>query len=530
MSIVAAVLMLAGANGAAAAPKAGRVAVRVVPVFPAERYALRGAVGSMVPASGSTVSRATALVSLTHGKVENALLGGKPTGRALISLGGPPAPVTIYVALPPPGKHHNLERFPIAVVGGGYRGLLLSSSTRIPGLVSVADVAPTARSLERGEEPILTSRRSDNAPAELARINARLEAAHFARRKSIRVMIGLVFGFAALAWVLRSRLFARASLLAIPAMVLGSTIASALHVEHDVQLWSGAIALGLTLPLALAARSWQLLGLALAALLGTYALFLGFWSSTVSLAAIGPHPEGGGRFYGLTNQVETLLLAPSLVLGALVALPLLPVVALAALLIVGSSRLGADGGGLIVYAAGFATLALLGARRRITVARIAFAAAAVGAVGLALVGLDALTGGSSHVTHAVGGGPGNLVSDLGHRLHLSWRGIVNKRDHLEIALVSLATLVVLALLRPRSRTLDALLVALAVSLLVNDSGFDVLRFGALSAIAVFTWSRVDAADDPRSRFVTPLPTRASGRSRRSRAHPSRMSLRFAVRQ
>jgi hypothetical protein len=45
-------------------------------------------------------------------------------------------------------------------------------------------------------------------------------------------------------------------------------------------------------------------------------------------------------------------------------------------------------------------------------------------------------------------------------------------------------------LRPRSRTLDAFLVALVVSLLVNDSGFDILRFGALAGVAVFTWSRV----------------------------------------
>jgi hypothetical protein len=82
-----------------------------------------------------------------------------------------------------------------------------------------------------------------------------------------------------------------------------------------------------------------------------------------------------------------------------------------------------------------------------------------------------------------------VLTDLGHRLHLSWRGIVNKTDHLEIALVSLLTLVVLSVLRPRSRTVDALLVALGVSLAVNDSGFDILRFGALVAIAVFTWSR-----------------------------------------
>jgi hypothetical protein len=215
------------ASNAAAAPQ---VAVRVVPVFPPKLYAPRGAVGSMVPASGSTVSRATALASLTRGKLENALLGGKPKGKPLISLGGPPAPVTIYVALPPAGKHHNLDRFPIAIVGGGYHGLLLSSSTRVPGLVSIADVAPTVRSLEQGEKPILTSRRARDAPTQLEQMNARLNAAHFARKLSTRVLIGLVFGFAALAWLLRSPFFGRAALLAIPAMVLASTIASALHV------------------------------------------------------------------------------------------------------------------------------------------------------------------------------------------------------------------------------------------------------------------------------------------------------------
>jgi hypothetical protein len=347
------------------------------------------------------------------------------------------------------------------------------------------------RALERGEEPVLRSRAASNAPAEVRSLTRRLDAAHFARRRSTRVLIALVFACAGLAWAVRSPLLARASLLAIPAMVLASTIAAALHVEHAIPWWSGAIALGLTLPLALLGRTKATFALALAAPLAAYAYFLGASSTTVSLAALGPHPEGGGRYFGLTNQIETLLLAPAITLAALVELPLLAAVAAASLVVVGWSRLGADGGGLIVYAAGFAALALLRTRARMTPVRAAVAAAAVVAVGLALVGLDALTGGSSHVTHAVGGGPGSLVSDLGHRLHLSWRGIVNKTDHLEIAVVSLATLVVLAVLRPRSRTLDALLVALAVSLLVNDSGFDVLRFGALVGVAVFTWAAVE---------------------------------------
>jgi mono/diheme cytochrome c family protein len=411
----------------------------------------------------------------------------------VIRLGGPPAPVTVYLALPRRGRHHNFARYPIAIVGDGYHGLLRSSSTRIPGLVSIADVAPTVRSLRRGERPILTSRPAADAVAEVGTLNRRLDAAHFARRKSTRVLIALVFGAAALAWALRSVLFARVALLLVPAMVLGSTIASALHVEHSIRWWSGGIALALALPLALAATTGARLALALAALLCTYGIFLGAASSAVSLAALGPHPEGGGRYFGMTNQIETLLLAPALALGSLVVLPLLPVVAVASLVVVGWSRLGADGGGLIVYAAGFATIGLLRARRSLTPARAAVAAAAVVAVAVALVGLDALTGGSSHVTHAVGGGPGKVTSDLGHRLHLSWRGIADKMDHLEISLLAVATLVALAALRPRSRALDALLVALAVSLLVNDSGFDILRFGALVAVALFTWSRVTRA-------------------------------------
>jgi hypothetical protein len=486
--MVASALLLACGN-AAAAPREQRVAVRVVPVFPLARYADRGAVGTMVPASGSTVSRETALASLLRGKLENSLLGGKPSGKPLITLGGPPAPVTVFVALPPPGEHHNLDRYPIAVVDGGYRGLLLSSATRIPGLVSIADIAPSVRALERGEDPILTSRAADDAPGEVAETNARLDAAHHARKKSTRVMIFLVFGFAALAWLLRSPLAGRAALLAVPATVLGSTIASTLHVVHSIPLWTGVIAAGLTVPLAVAARSRAALAVALAVLLGAYAVFLGVSRETVSLAALGPHPEGGGRFYGMTNQIETLLLAPALALGSLVTLPLLAPVVVASLAVVAWSRLGADGGGLIVYAAGFAALALFRTHVRLTPVRAALAGAAVIGLGLALVGLDALSGGSSHVTHAVGDGPGALFSDLGHRLHLSWSGIVNKSDHLAIALLSLATLIAVAALRPRSRTLDALLVALTVSLLVNDSGFDVLRFGALVAIAVLTWSR-----------------------------------------
>jgi hypothetical protein len=48
-------------------------------------------------------------------------------------------------------------------------------------------------------------------------------------------------------------------------------------------------------------------------------------------------------------------------------------------------------------------------------------------------------------------------------------------------------LVWIALRRPRFATVDAVLVALAVSLLVNDSPRDVVAYGALSCAALRFW-------------------------------------------
>ena len=55
--------------------------------------------------------------------------------------------------------------------------------------------------------------------------------------------------------------------------------------------------------------------IAATAFLVAFLVVLAASPETDSLAAIGPHPDGGGRFYGVTNQVETLLLAPALAAG-----------------------------------------------------------------------------------------------------------------------------------------------------------------------------------------------------------------------
>src|SRR6185503_13102277 len=120
---------------------------------------------------------------------------------------------------------------------------------------------------------------------------------------------------------------------------------------------------------------------------------------------------------------ETLLLPPALVLGALAGTALLPLVGLVLAAGIATSRIGADGGGLVVYLAGFLVLWLR--LRHLPARRAALATAAAAGAALLLVGIDAATGGSSHVTKAVGGGPGTLFGDLGHRLHVSAAGVAH---------------------------------------------------------------------------------------------------------
>ena len=84
------------------------------------------------------MTRQSALNTLLTGEVESSLLGGAPAGTPLIELGVGPPP-DILVVLPPAGRSEN-DRYPIAVTPGP-RGVLTSTSTRIDGLVSLADVA-----------------------------------------------------------------------------------------------------------------------------------------------------------------------------------------------------------------------------------------------------------------------------------------------------------------------------------------------------------------------------------------------------
>ena len=490
MALIVALGILLTAPFPAAAAPSEPAAVMVAPASSSVFRSAQAAHGLLVVGEGATVSRRGALASLVRGEMGNAIVdGGLPGGEPLIRLSRRPARVTFYVVLPPPGKHHNVTRYPIAVTGPGYRGLLTDTSTRLSGLVSIADVALSARALARGERPRIRSEDDPNPLARLARLDRRLDRSHDSRTAGTLVLVGLVLALSVVALATRLRAAARGAFLAPSACIAAAVALSAAGV---VTPWvavlgvalagaGGALASGALLPPRIP------LALAIAALFGF--LFAVMWAEPAwnTLAVIGPHPDGGGRFYGVTNQVETLLLPPALALGALVGAAALPAVALVTAAGIAASRVGADGGGLVVFLGGF--LVLWFRLFRVPVLRAAAATGVAAGAAVLLVGIDAATGGSSHVTDAVGDGPGSLLGDLGHRLHLSAAAIGATWHAALLFALGITALVLLALRTPRVALLDAYLVALLLSFLVNDTPVDVAGYGALAALGLWLFAR-----------------------------------------
>jgi hypothetical protein len=430
-----------------------------------------GAVGLLIAGRGKTVSRSQA----------SKVLAKVPKARC-------PCPITIYLTLPR-GQEHNVRRFRIAIVGGGYHWLLVSDRTRIPGLVSIYDIAPTVEALDRGETPPVTSRTDPDPEATLRQLDRRLADAHDSRGPAAYVVFGLGALFALLALLLRSAFWGRAAILVGPVVLAAALGLSALEITRPRTVGLTLLGLvGVGAP-ALAALTRPRLAFAgaLLSIFVVYAAVLAFSPETSSLAAFGPHPDGGVRFYGISNQVETLLLVPGMLAAALLGSALLPLVATLVLVVIGASGLGADGGGVLVFVVGYLVLWLQLRQVPLTRRNLALAAAAAVVAGLVLVGLDAALGGSSHVTRALGDGPGALAGELAHRWRVSLDGFVSSWQATVIISASLAVLVWLGLRRPRYEAVDAVLIALAVSLLVNDSPRDVAAYGAISCAALRFW-------------------------------------------
>jgi hypothetical protein len=309
-------------------------------------------------------------------------------------------------------------------------GTLHTPETRIDGLLNVHSV--------------IGGTWRDGGHADLPQLERRLDESRGSATK-VRVLLATI--------LIALAVFApRRAIMGGPAAITASLLLSALG-------WTSLTLLGL-LTLALSLLPWRALWLFFPA----YLLVLVLSPATQSLALLGPHPWGGGRFYGLSNELETLLLGPALVLG-LAAAPLV-------LLTVGWSRAGADGGGLLVYLAGYARLT----------PRPWLAASGALALAVLFVLVDAATGGSSHVTHSVL--HGHVFHDLWHRWSVSWHALTGAWGRGIVCALCAGALAWVATRRPRSRLVDAFLLALLVSLVANDTPQDVLFWGAITGFAL----------------------------------------------
>jgi cytochrome c553 len=317
--------------------------------------------------------------------------------------------------------------------------------------------------------------------------------------------------FAAVALVLRSVPLARACVLAAPLSLAVAIVLSGMDVTRPaVVVPTLAVLVVLLSALGGGLLRRRALAAFFTALVAAYLVVLIAEPTWPALAAIGPTPGEGGRFYGSTNLTTSIVVTVTLFAGAAFGLRGLVPVAVLSLVTIGWSKAGADGGGLVVVAAGCAVLGMRLAVGRLTVRAIGLAAAVAVGLGLAFVGLDAATGGSSHVTRRVGEGPGALVDELGTRLHISVERLASSWHAALVFAISIAALLVLATRRPRFAAGDALLVAVVVSLLVNDTPQHVAAAGAISYGVLWTFERLDSPSMRRAPVIAAVIALAAG--------------------
>lgn len=486
--ILGVVLLLAAAPaGAKTVPGQPPFRVLVFDKMNQEQFAQlarRGAVGLLVPGVGPTTNRRQALAELVRGAEVNARMGGVPSGPRLVdathATGTPTGIDVVAVVLPPKGAPvQNDHRYRIAVIGRGFRGLLQSKTTKIPGLVSIVDIAPTVLGRARGT---LGSVPSEHPLAELTSLNRQIHANNRLKFAALFVVAGAV--------ALLALLGLRAATTAVPASLLVSSLIGAAQLGNEVAIMAALTVgtIGGALLLARVCRTDRGLLALYAAVLGLYLLLLARRPEWVAISPLGPTQNQ--RFWGIGNQLETLLLGP-LLAGAALARRRFGVVgfvvfALLALFTVASNQLGSDGGGAIVLGVAFAFLG----SRLLRLGRGGFVTLLLAAatIVLGIVSYDLRTPGPNHLRSAFAHGFSGLVEVVVNRVPLSY-GPAAAQWFLVIPLgIAFAVALALALRGTRQRLRRDLVLAVAVgvvtSLLVNDSAAYVLA-GGVAVIASF---------------------------------------------
>jgi hypothetical protein len=431
--------------------------------------ARHGAVGLLVPGVGPTTNFRQALAQLVRGAEVNARLGGVPRGPRLLSAaevtGVPSASRLIVVTMPPKGPPGNNDRrYMVAVLGGGYHGLLTSQTTRIPGLVSIVDIAPTALGHARGA---LSSIPARDPVSSLSSLNRQI---HANNRLKLAALIVVSCFIALLAFVRP-----RAATTALPAALLTNIVVGAAQITNEVAILAvliiGTLAGGLWL-----ARVCRTDDRLLALIVGVIVVHLWLFAARPEWVAITPlGPTQNSRFWGIGNQLETVLLAP-LLAGAAIAgrrfgIAGFTAFSLLSLVLMTDNRFGSDGGGAIVLGVAFAFLGARTLRLGMRGFGTLLLAATTVVLGLVSFGLNAP--GPNHFRSAFSHGLSGLLDVARNRVPLSYAPALHDWPMvLPLALWFVATLA-FAAYWARSRATRDLVIALALaivtSLLVNDS-------------------------------------------------------------
>lgn len=447
-----------------------------------------GAVGLLVPGVGALTDRHVALESLVRGADVNPYLHFKvhPKQRAMfrvvhrVGLWPLPKGPTIVLALPPGGPlRSNETRYPIAILGGNYHGLLTSPTTRIPGLVSITDVAPTALGHVRG---FLGDTRALDPVPQLRRLDGQISANN---RLKLATLIIL-----ACTLVLLAFLRPAAALPAVLAALAVNLVAGATHVASEpllvAMMFLGTVVGGLLIARVCALERGLLV--AILAVLVLYAVLMALRPAWVAITPLGPTQNA--RFWGIGNQLETILVAP-VIAGAAIAgrrygFLGFTAFALLALVLVTDNKLGSDGGGAIVFGV---ALAFVGAR----VLRLGWRGfltllALNTALATAIVELNLSLPGPDHLRSAFSHGLPGFFTVAVDRIDLAYApALAQWPILLPLGLFFLGAFVA-ALRATEKRSRDLVIaasLALFVSLLVNDSGTYELAGGVtvLAALA-----------------------------------------------
>ena len=520
--VLAAVVALATPGTAAAHPTplgegatAGAQHVVVVDRISDATFRLlaeRGAVGLLRPGYGPTTNRRRALAELVRGTETNARLGGVPKGKPQLNVHNagvyPNCKVCIVVQLPPRGAPIANDRlYRVAVLGGGYNGLLTSPTTHIPGVVSIVDIAPTDlvghNATKLGWTP------SNDALGQLHSLDRAIGANNRLKFPAMFILAGVLLALALLGL--------RAAVTAVPAALLVNLALGVGEVSNEVLLCAAMSAGTVLVALALA-RLCRRESALLLLYGGVVALYAFVMVKRPEWQAVNPlGPTQNSRFWGIGNQVETLLLGP-LLAGAFLARRRFGILGfvvfgLLGLVVMTDNRLGADGGGAIALGV---ALAVLGARLfklgvKGFVGLLASAAFAV----LWIVSQGLAQRGPNHLRSAFQDHGAGLLSSLGSRVQLSYLPAVHAWQLVVPLLFVLAASFWLAWRFARQQsTRDVLLafgVAIVTSLLVNDSAAYELAGGIAVVAAIARFAPVPAP--ARTSVFSPALARLLARTR-----------------